>query len=215
MKVLFKSNFSEHGSLKDYSQATVKNEPQFFSADLNFAMEHGGDITKDFIKNLPDEFKNSYCVLDSKVHMLMPGWFPCIPGIHVDDVPRTRSDGQPDHINPVYKADHAMAIVGDASITQFVIGDIELEDIPVGGGIISEKWHSDIAKMIEDNKVSVKNITPNKIVLFDWQAFHQGMPATKNGWRLFIRATINTHRPIHNEIRMQAQVYMTNPFVGW
>lgn len=67
----------------------IKNEKMFFNSDLVFAYENGGPITKSFIDNLPEEWKTN-SVFDSRVHMLMPGWYPAIPGWHHDDVPRPK-----------------------------------------------------------------------------------------------------------------------------
>src|ERR1700749_4013133 len=66
----------------------LKNEPMFFNSDLNFAYEAGGPATRSFIDALPDGWKAEPAVIDTRVHMLMPGWFPAIPGFHHDDVPR-------------------------------------------------------------------------------------------------------------------------------
>lgn len=37
----------------------IKNEPMFFNCDLNFAFDNGGPITRSFIQNLPDDWKDS------------------------------------------------------------------------------------------------------------------------------------------------------------
>lgn len=123
--MLFDSQIKKVGQFdKEYSIETVKNEPMFFSSDVNYAYENGGPITKRFLDLLPYRFNTG--VFDSRVHMLMPGWVPCIPGWHHDDVPRTRSDGQPDYENMAYKSEHVMGLVnGDLAPTQFAVGRID------------------------------------------------------------------------------------------
>jgi len=53
------------------------------------------------------------------------------------------------------------------------------------------------------------------LIYFNWQTWHQGIGAHKNGWRWFIRATINTGRKPTNELRRQVQTYLAAPMEGW
>ncbi len=227
-KILFNSNFSTVGRMHKYSQEVIKKEPMFFSASLEYAKTHGGEIVKEFIAKLPDEFKKLNCILDSRTHMLMADkFFPCIPGFHLDDVPRTRSDGQPDHVNPSYKAEHISVCVGDASLTKFILGKFELEDVPIGKGIVYEKWNGDIEKILKKNeKDGMSNYKKGfgaiecqppecSMIKFNSETFHRGSLATKNGWRHFIRVSINTPREIVNETRNQVQVYLNKENGGW
>jgi hypothetical protein len=200
---------------KVWSQDEIKNEPMLFSVDLNHAHLLGGPITHQFLAHVREWAKGEKVIIDSRVHMLMRGWFPCIPGWHLDDVPRSRPDGQPDHANPSYKAEHLMLCEGDASLTHFAVGDATLEDVPIGGGVVYGKWHYDIERLIHDGKLREIEVRNGEVVAFDWQCFHRGMPATKSGWRFFIRATKNTTRPVTNELRKQVQVYLPEPNVGW
>lgn len=143
--------------------------------------------------------------------MLMPGWYPCIPGWHLDDVPRTRADGQPDHVDPAYRAEHVMSIVGDASRTRFGLGQIELPEPDLNAGATYGIWH----QTVEDSSLKPFDVEPGTLVEFNDQSWHKGMPATKAGWRWFIRATRNTHRRPTNEIRRQVQVYLPAVDAGW
>jgi hypothetical protein len=52
-------------------------------------------------------------------------------------------------------------------------------------------------------------------VTFGPLAFHRGVQATEPGWRPFIRLTESNHFPPANEIRVQTQVYLTDPFYEW
>lgn len=85
----FDSQIHELGHFaNDCSNDDIKNEPMFFNCDLDFAWDNGGNITRSFISNLPYDWQDEGIVFDSRVHMLMPGWYPAIPGFHHDDVPR-------------------------------------------------------------------------------------------------------------------------------
>lgn len=219
-RLTFKSNFEVLGNhLSPWSQETVKNEPMLFSCDLNTALSLGGPITKEFIRACPDEFRYSPdAIFDSRVHMLMPTWIPAIPGWHLDDVPRTRPDGQPDHANPAYKAKHVFGLVGDEAKanTEFIIGDITLPDIELyPQRSIYGIWHDMLESFIKNGTLRTEVVPTRRVIKFDWQGFHRGVAAQGNGWRWFGRLTINTHRKPTNEIRQQVQVYMPWPTDGW
>lgn len=197
------------------TQDEIKNEPMLFNCDFGAAIKLGGPITKKFINSLNSEFHDNVdIVFDSRVHMLMPGWFPCIPGFHCDDVPRERSDGQPNHVNPSYQSKHCLMICGDASRTEFALGEFELEEPPLGEKIY-KVWHPQVEQKVRNGELQSFSAEPNMLIYFDYDSWHQGTPATKNGWRFFIRATINTTRKPTNEIRRQTQVYLSNPMEGW
>lgn len=202
----------------------VKNEPMLFNCDFEGASRLGGDITKEFLSLLPAHWRDMPLVIDSRVHMLMPGWFPCIPGWHHDDVPRTRFDGQPNYEKGQIRSTHIIALVnGDICPTQFAVGSATFR-IPPTGKIIYEEWHRDVELLIANKKLEVLEVPTNKLVEFNDRSWHQGQAAKKNGWRFFIRAsrhedskgrTVHRGDPRTNEVRKQVQVYMENPFKGW
>lgn len=196
----------------------VKDEPMFFNSNLHFAYENGGPITKAFIDALPINYKYYNYVFDSRVHMLMPGWYPAIPGFHHDDVPRTEYNlGQPDYENMDYKSEHIMALVNaDISPTLFATGRIKVSGVPKGE-LVYRKWDSEIKELIKNKGCEIIECPDKQLVEFDWETFHTGQKAVKNGWRWFGRVSKNTHRVknITNEIRRQTQVYLEFPMEGW
>lgn len=203
----------------------IKNEPMFFNCDLEYAYENGGDITRSFIDNLPHNFKYEKSVFDSRVHMLMPNWYPAIPGFHHDDVPRPEIEtgkhfitaGQPDYDNPRYKSKHILGLVNSAVCpTQFAIGNCEMPAIPEGE-LIYRTWHKEVEKLLSENKLELIEAKDRTLYYFDWQTFHTGQKAVGNGWRWFGRVSKDTDRvnKITNEIRINAQVYLEFPMEGW
>lgn len=214
MEFIFPSYFTFGESLPAvFDELDVKIEPMLFGCDWEAAWDLGGHLTHSFLDRIKD-WKTPDTIIDSRVHMLMPGWFPCIPGWHHDDVPRERSDGQPNYINPSYRAEHCMAIVGDASITEFAIGTAIFQDVPLGE-VYYKTWHPVVEKWIELRTLSRVKVPVSRIIYFDNKAWHQGVRATKNGWRWFIRATRNSGRKHANELRRQVQVYLEFPMEGW
>jgi hypothetical protein len=203
----------------------IKKEPMFFNASAKFAFEHGGPITKSFIGNLPGHVDWDNAVFDSRVHMLMPGWYPGIPGWHHDDVPRPPipagqhflTASQPDYENMSYKAVHMMGLVNaEVAPTQFIHGTCKMKQVP-DGELIYRQWHLELEEMVKNGTVDVLEVPDRQLILFDSFDFHQAIPARKNGWRWFGRASIQTDRQknVTNEIRMNAQVYLPFPMEGW
>lgn len=218
--MLFNSSIQDRGSFKPQSLFTkeqISNEPMFYRASREFAIEHGGPITKQFLENIPPDWKDIPVTIDTRVHMLMPGWFPCIPGMHHDDIPRTREDKQPNYETLDYSADHILGLVnGEVAPTEFAVGQIDL-DIPPIGELVYRDWHPKVMKAIENGSLKSVKAESYRYIQFDNFSFHQGTKAVASGWRWFIRVSRNTERAndCKNEIRKQVQVYMENPMEGW
>jgi len=211
----FDSQIELGETLRDFTQDEVKSEPMFFRAAFGFATINGGQITRAFLSHLPDWFKDAEdFTFDSRVHMLMPGWYPCIPGFHHDDVPRTRSDKQPNYDTPEYKSEHAMALIGDCCPTEFALGTSNFPEV-LHNEIVYKHWHPHVVEQIKSGKLESFSAPSNKIIYFDWNTWHQGTKAIKRGFRWFGRASINTNRIPLNEIRVNANVYMDEPMEGW
>lgn len=209
----------------------VKHEPMFFQADMGFALEHGGDITLQFVgkamsylRHLGVDPYGCNAFLDSRVHMLMPGWWPCIPGWHHDDVERSREDGQPNYRTASYRPEFLMGIVGSADCgTEFVDGTVTLPEVQYGH-VIYQEWHPVVEAAVNRGQQTATGVSfpkrvqvqPNRIYRFTDRDFHQGVACKNTGWRWFGRITLGnpTVTPA-NEIRRNANVYMENPMEGW
>ena len=216
--MLFKSQVHERGEFyAEFSKEEISNEPMFYRADMNFAWKNGGLITRHFIESMPYDWICADVTIDSRVHMLMPNWYPCIPGMHHDDIPRTRNDGQPNYNDTEYSAMHLTGLVNaDIAPTEFAIGLVDL-DIPPEGQLIYREWHPQIMQAIAAGKMTSLRAESGVMYEFNNYSFHQGTAAVKAGWRWFIRVSKNTARAqdCKNEIRKQTQVYMANPMEGW
>lgn len=189
----------------------VKDEPMVFGCDYYGANRLGGQLTKNFTDFCLRYWgRDSNFIIDSRTQMLMSGWYPCIPGWHLDDVPRERLDKQPNHYNPSYKAEHLAVFLGPCSKTLFAVGEIELVEPPIGHTIYTA-WHPEV----ELSNLKKQEIQPGNIVAFNWQSFHKCQQATENGWRFWIRATRYTHRPFTNEQRTSVNIYIPTENQGW
>ncbi len=232
-RIQIDSAFQVGASMHLWDQDYVKNEPMMFSTTPAFAWEHGGPITREFLAlcfniTLADEaawvLRDRVCGnynFDSRVHMLMPGWFPCIPGWHHDDVPRTREDLQPNYRTPEYHSQHIPALVnGDICPTEFAVGSASYQDTPLHSPHpLYSVWHEQVEQDIREGVLKRVPVPSNQLIHFNWQSFHQGTRAVGRGFRWFGRLTWNAGyeqgRPHANEIRKQTQVYLEHPMEGW
>lgn len=201
-----------------FDSVDVKNEPMLFNARGDWAYMNGGPITQRFLGTLLNQGTAlSDVVFDSRVTMLMKGWWPCIPGWHHDDVPREREDGQPEYTKPSYRSQHAFALAGDDICrTQFALGEAKFKPVPLGE-LIYRQWHREVEAHIMAGRMSVLRCRMHQVYYFDDRAWHQGVRADAPGWRWFGRASWNTARvaKVANEIRRQVQVYLEHPMEGW
>lgn len=220
----FNSQMLVMGEYRDaWPGDVLKNEPMFFNCSVAFARQNGGPITQSFLDAIPEGWDGA--VLDSRVHMLMPGWYPAIPGYHHDDVPRPEipvgqhflTAPQPDYDTPRYRAEHLMGLAnGDICPTAFAIGTCIMPAIPEGG-LIYRAWHTEVERLLSAGALDKVLAPSGRVIWFDWQTFHTGTKAIGNGWRWFCRLTRNSDRcnTITNEIRRQVQVYLEFPMEGW
>lgn len=227
MKKLEFSSFTHTvGHVRPFSQTEVKNEPMLFNCDYAAAYTLGGVITKVFLTGLPMAWQDSAIAVDSKVHMLMPGMLPCIGGWHHDNIPRTRVDNQPNYDSDQIRSEHIMMLVGgEICATEFALGHIKLDEIPIGKTVYQE-WDNEIETAIALGHLFKFAIPSNSLVAFNDHTWHRGVPATGKGWRFFIRAsryfnadgsptTPNAFKPITNEQRHQVQIYTPQNGIGW
>lgn len=217
---LFKSSMNIGQSFLDeiIPDNDIKNEPMFFSSSFEYAYKNGGEITKSFLEKFAKHynFSQGHAIFDSRSHMLMKGWYPCIPGFHHDDVEReTRADKQPNYENPIYRAQHCMGLVnGHICPTQFALGS-QFFSYPKPGQIAYKIWHDEVERYIKKGQLDSANAPSNRLIFFDDRSWHQGTRAVFDGWRWFGRISWSTNRKIKNEIRKQVQVYLENPTEGW
>ncbi|OXJ32659.1 hypothetical protein CFB82_19940 [Burkholderia sp. HI2714] len=204
----------------------IKAEPMLFRADPGFAFVHGDLLTMDFLHAAKDLWGNlDGCIVDSRHHMLMPGMVPCIPGWHTDDAPRSKDycDGQPNIFTPEYVTEHLLCVVdaGTGSLTEFLDGPVELPqgDIERAYKESGRTFYKSADTFIERGLVAKDCVhlqpASGDIVQFDAHSWHRGMPAKARGFRFFIRITRNSKHKVENELRSNAQVYITDTSYGW
>lgn len=221
-------------------QSEIRHVPQFYRASADYAYRLGGPMVRKFIDLLPLDPRFKYLSIDSRVHMLMPGWMPCIGGWHCDDFYRpgqavnVAAGGpvQPD-LEGIVRDDkyskHHCLVIGDTAPTEFITTpfNLEMPTLKPGENLyakfdeeIEMELHSFIDTgseegVVSDSKIKTAFIKPGQIVSFDCFDFHRGTVAKTSGWRLFMRATESNHWEPQNEIRTQTQVYLESFHAGW
>lgn len=204
----------------------IKDEPMFFRADPAFAKLHGDLLTHDFLRAAERIWGNlDGCIIDSRHHMLMPAMVPCIPGWHTDDAPRSSDycGGQPNIFDPEYVTEHLLCVVdaGTGSLTEFLLGPVDAPQQMVESayGARGTTFYKTMDTLIETGYAGrdCERVHPasGDIVSFDSHSWHRGVPAKSRGFRFFIRITRNSRHKVENEIRSNAQVYITDTSYGW
>lgn len=124
-------------SIEQPSQELVKNTLGLWNCSVEDALKYGGDLTRAAIGAMNLQNKHKYIVVDTKVHMLMPGFCPAIPGWHTDGVPRGEkgnsvSAGLPDISLQEEAKSHKfhLLVTGKGCLTEFVSENNIQIDVP-------------------------------------------------------------------------------------
>jgi hypothetical protein len=198
----------------------IKNEPMLFSSDIGFADDNGGEITLRVLDTLMNSLtiqELNTAIIDTRVHMLKPGWNPAIPGWHRDAIPRG-PDGQPDFSHKaIPNMTHYTCIVDykTNSLTQFLNVRVHENQFSMTNGNTWGHHSEEINDMIYMNEVRTTSVMNGLIYQFDAYDYHRSMPATAHGWRFFLRCSCGTLSTPRNEIRRQTQVYIEKKDLGW
>ena len=205
-----------HARIREtYSIAELEGEPMLYSASVEFAREHGGPITQDILNGLRPltEYEDLFPVIDTRVHMLMPGQHPAIPGWHGDAFPRSSYEGQPDVTKGDPRVRSYICVVDDGSgcsMTEFVPNAVTVHVNPehvwksVDEGIELQRRHGGL---------HITTAAQGFIYDIGQSQLHRAQRCERRGWRMFFRLT-QYHTPPQPKIRRQTQVYAT-PGGGW
>ena len=213
--------------------ATVVGEPATAEAieatpvlrrpSLETAVQFGGPVVRRLLEQVPLRGDRSYVTVDTKVTLLMPGWYPAIPGWHTDGVPRgtdlspdgkgaPRLDEQVDMgEGPRY---HVIS-VGLDSPTEFIDQTFDLEMEHYDSTQLYAELTRKVETLVQNGDLSTVAVS-DRWVSWDWWNVHRAIPATATGWRLLIRVTESDQlKPRTADfIRAQSQVYVPVEF-GW
>ena len=208
------------------SQDVIKNTQALWNASLEDALRYGGDLTKSALGAMNLKFDKKHIIIDTKVHMLMPGFYPAIPGWHTDGVPRGKERHPQAKAAPnIFAQDHMsdtrfhLLVTGEGCLTDFLYTKDVWLDVPNEPDTKLYKMIDDQVKsLLEQNELSKFSVPSCTAVEFDWNEIHTGVAASKHEWRFLIRVTETDHqepcRDLRKVLKTQQQVYVEQNF-GW
>lgn len=228
MKLLFNRTPPQLGkSIEQPGDELVKNTLALWNCSVEDAVKYGGDLTRAAVGAMDIRGDRKYTVVDTKIHMLMPGFYPAIPGWHTDGVPRDAER------NPAHKGDPDILAQEDLSIRPH-----RFHLLVTGNGCLTEFMHDPLTLDVPDRPSTAlyKTVTEQvdahvkaaplsaipcnscQVTTWDWWNLHRGVAATKHEWRFLIRVTETDYfapqTDLRKIIRTQQQVYAPVEF-GW
>jgi hypothetical protein len=203
-----------YGPLRGVPEEEVRTFPQVYRGSLDFvdSLGHTGltEIAQKAMRALTQRW--THISIDTRLSMLVPGMYPCIPGWHVDDF--WRPDGKNTDLFTVPEAEHLVVNLGDCSNTIFLDQPITIE-IPTIEELAGKSVHAVIHEAVEKVRPNTRTANPGSMYRMYPTTIHRGEAARVRGWRYFFRLTGSNHRVPKNEIRTQSQVYVDNVARGW
>lgn len=213
-------------SIEQPSQDLIESSLNLRQVSLEDAGRYGGPITRAALGAMNLRGDRRHIIVDTKVHLLMPGWVPAIPGWHTDGVPRGEEMNPGGKGAPNLRAQvrglvsaprYHLLVTGDHCPTLFLRNPVDLDlDLDAGADLYAEMTRqvNDAVRGGADTMVS----PPSTVVEWDWWNVHTAQQATGRGWRYLIRVTETDHIEPRTDpadfIRTQNQVYAPLEF-GW
>ena len=212
------------GTIEQPTSADIKSTLGLWNASLDDAVRYGGDLTREAIgaMNLRHDRKN--IIVDTKIHMLMKGMSPAIPGFHTDGAPRDNNknpngSGKPDTFaqeNDPRPNRYHILITGTGCLTQFINRPVYVHIPGEPSYEVYTMMSQQIQEMVKEVPDAVMTAPSCQVIEFDWWDIHTGIVATKNEWRYLIRVCESDYyeprKDLREVIRMQSQVYAPTDF---
>jgi len=211
------------GGIPQPDQEEIKLTPQLWNADLDTALLYGGDLTRAALGAMNIRGDKKHIIVDSKVHMLMPGFYPAIPGWHNDGTPRghggVNTKAAPNFLLQESLSDvrYHLLVTGTGCLTQFMDGplDIEVDNLDPGA---YAKITAEVNRIAEAEPYRVWSMPSCSVIEWDWWSMHAAGAAKHHEWRFLIRVLETDHdepqTDLRKIIRTQQQVYVPEVF-GW
>lgn len=169
----------------------IVQEPSMSQMRIVDALALGGQLVREFIDALPEDWRNpdADVVISVKRNELAPGWNPTYVGWHFDGTHRANClpNGKTDLRNPGNTVDQIIACCGSGAPTQFLLGEVELSEFAI------EKeqntlWQKELDVAVKNGTLKHWFAPIDTLVFFGFGAFHTGSVSVVPGWRCFIKA---------------------------
>jgi hypothetical protein len=212
------------GTIEQPSTSEMKNTFGLWNASLDDAVRYGGEITRQALRAMNIRHDRKNIIVDTKIHMLMKGMSPAIPGWHVDGAPRDNNknpngSGKPDTFaqegDPRPNRYHIL-VTGTGCLTQFINQPVSI-DIPTEPSYeVYSMMSRQVHQMVQIQPALIMSVPTCQVMEFDWYSIHTGVVASKNEWRYLIRVAESDYyepqQDLRQIIRMQSQVYAPHNF---
>lgn len=251
MEVTLNNAFRHVCALERAPEAEVKALGMLYRGDLDFAYLHGGPLVGRFLDAAlrdvrpRDQSRFAFATVDSRVHLLFPGMYPCIPGWHCDDFYRPeptvadepgmgpprqvgyriRGIAQPrlSRVEAEAPAIHYAVVYGSSSLTEWMtdlwpydVAHLERDEDDDDSHALGVYQRLDGAVGAGASGFATRLVADGEVVAFGPLDVHRCSRATSQGWRAFVRLTLSNHLQPANEIRRQTQVYLpADRTVSW
>lgn len=226
--MLFNRNPVEVGeSIQPPDGELIKQTPSLWNASLDDAIRFGGELTRQALQACDITGDRRYITVDTKIHMLMPGMLPGIPGWHTDGVPRHR-DGSPEAGGkPLLDLQQLiesygegprfhLLVTGKHCSTEFFTEEVDL-NLPSTARLYAEMTR-EVDKLVAGDLKPTLTAPDSTWVDWDWWNIHRAVPANAAGWRFLIRVTESNflipQTDIRKVIRLHNPVYIPLDY-GW
>ena len=213
-------------TIEQPSQSLVKNTFGLWNASLDDAAKYGGELTRYAIRKMNLRHDRKNIIVDTKVHMLMPGWSPAIPGWHADGAPRDKVTFNP---NGSDKPDtfaqetlrpnrYHILVTGTGCLTQYINRPLYVPIPSEPSYDVYSIMSKYVQRKVTEQPEIVSSFDSCRVYEFDWWDIHTGVIATKKEWRYLIRVCesdfYEPQKDLREVIRMQSQIYSPADF-GW
>ena len=204
----------------------LKSTFGLWNASLDDAVRYGGPVTRDALQAMNLRHDRKHVVVDTKVHMLLPGMSPANGGWHTDGAPRDASKSAQGTGLPDIQAQeddsrpnrYHLLVTGSGCLPRFLARPIE---VPLPSAPSSDLYTimSDFVAAEVERTPSLSIPVPScTVVEFDWWDIHTGVVARASEWRFLVRVCETDYyeprRDLREVIRLQTQVYAP-PNLGW
>jgi hypothetical protein len=225
--MLFNRNPVEVGnSMPTPSQDKISETFNLRQVSLENAARYGGSITRDALglMNFKGDRKN--IIVDTKVHFLLPGMCPAIPGWHTDGVPRGKTLLPHDHGEPmplfqdsgsISEPRYHLLVTGTHCPTKFLNESFSMSAYDNDSNLYENMTHA-VNDLVDNHGWTTFDSPDSTVLEWNWWNVHTAQLATARGWRYLIRVTETDYiEPINSPadfIRTQNNVYSPMEF-GW
>ncbi len=200
---------------------TFAQEPSLVSCSPIMVENSGGELAKVALHHVKQYYKQDIlraekaglsAIIDTRVHRLMPGMFPAVPGWHCDAVPRCSYHGQPRFDLIIPEQFHVIVTLSTepkgVSHTEFVLDTIHPK---MGDNSVYHDLHREIVRIGPRTEF----IPDGTFVKYYPKTAHRASAAHRRGWRMFFRFSMYPKPPIENVVPNVQQVYLLSEDNAW